>query len=159
MIVRAAQRSDATTLAAFNAALARETEGRELDPQRLAAGVAAVLEDPGRGRYLVAEREGRPVGALLLTLEWSDWRAGWFWWIQSVYVAAPHRRRGVFRALHAHVLERARERADVLGLRLYVEAGNEVAQHAYARLGLRRTSYLLLERALAAGAVPSEETR
>src|SRR5215468_3854238 len=105
--VRAAAARDLPVLVAFNAAMARETEGRALDEARLRRGVASALGDEARGRYLVAERGGQAVGALLLTREWSDWRDGWFWWIQSVYVAPAARRQGVYRALHRAVLEQA----------------------------------------------------
>ena len=121
--VRAATPKDLSLLVAFNRALAKETEALELDPERLRAGVARVLADPLAGFYRVAElpegrdadhdREGpsgpprtaRAVGCLMVTREWSDWRCGWFWWIQSVFVEPPARRRGVYRALHRSVLE------------------------------------------------------
>jgi GNAT superfamily N-acetyltransferase len=130
----------------FNRLLALESEHKVLDPAILEAGVAAVLADPGRGRYFVAEGEGGMMGQLMLTTEWSDWRNGWFWWIQSVYVCAEARRQGVFRALYEHVEGLARQDASVVGLRLYVEEENLHAQETYLRLGMERTGYLLLER-------------
>jgi GNAT superfamily N-acetyltransferase len=93
----------------------------------------------------VAEVDGRVAGALLLTLEWSDWRDGWFWWIQSVYVVREVRRRGVFRALHAAVLEQARAAGDVVGVRLYVEDRNAIAQRTYAALGMSPAGYRVYE--------------
>ena len=125
--------------------MAEETEGRHLDLMRLGRGVARALTDRSRGRYLVAERDGEVVGALFVTLEWSDWRNGWFWWIQSVYTSPAERRTGVYRALHEQVLAEARAAGDVCGVRLYVERENESAQTTYARLGMRRTGYLLYE--------------
>src|SRR5262245_25103541 len=101
--VRPACPADAAVIAEYNLRLARETEHRTLDPAVLARGVARVLADPQRGRYFVAEEAGRVVGQLLLTYEWSDWRDGWIWWIQSVYVHADSRGAGVFRALYEHV--------------------------------------------------------
>ncbi len=143
--VRDAAADDAARITAFNQAMAEETESRHLPVERLAAGVRAVFEDPVRGRYLVAETEGKVVGCLLLTTEWSDWRNGYFWWIQSVYVAPEFRRRGVYRALHSEVLRRARETPRVCGVRLYVEAENRLAQSVYEALGLERTTYRLFE--------------
>jgi ribosomal protein S18 acetylase RimI-like enzyme len=144
-LVRDARPADLDLLAAFNAALAEETEGRRLDAARLRAGVAAALQDPSRGQYRVAELDGRAVGALLVTREWSDWRNGWFWWIQSVYVLPQARRRGVYGALHADVLARAAAAGDVVGVRLYVEHENAGAQRTYERLGMLRSRYVFYE--------------
>jgi len=143
--VRPATSADQATLVDFNAAMALETENKRLDPARLRPGVAAVLSDPARGRYRVAEQDGRVVGALLVTLEWSDWRNGWFWWIQSVYVRPEARGRGVYRALHRSVLDEARAQPDVCGVRLYVDQENGVAQATYAAVGMGRTHYVFFE--------------
>lgn len=146
--VRAATPGDAATIAAFNLAMARETEDKGLDEAALQRGVARALGDPERGRYFVAERDGSVVGCLLVTREWSDWRAAWFWWIQSVYVAPAARRAGVYAALHQDVLARARAAGDVCGVRLYVETENRVAQATYERLGMRRAHYVMYEQTL-----------
>ncbi|MHC5210753.1 MAG: GNAT family N-acetyltransferase [Planctomycetota bacterium] len=143
--VRDARADDLDLLAGFNAAMALETEDKPLDSATLARGVAAVLKDASRGRYLVAERGGRPVGALMLTLEWSDWRDGWFWWIQSVFVVPDARRTGVYRALYTAVLDRARAAGDVVGVRLYVEDGNAGAQRTYEALGMAPAGYRVYE--------------
>jgi GNAT superfamily N-acetyltransferase len=143
--VRAAYPREIATLVDFNAALARESEGRELERERLEAGVAAVFADPTRGTYHVALRGDEIVGALLITHEWSDWRNGVFWWIQSVYVVPEARRQGVFQQLYAHVLERARARREVCGLRLYVEHGNERAHAVYEKVGMRPARYRFYE--------------
>jgi GNAT superfamily N-acetyltransferase len=146
LLLRRAGPADAPVIVEFNRRLAKETEGKILDPQVLAAGVAACLADPSKARYFVAEEEGQVVGQIMLTTEWSDWENGWIWWIQSVYVPAPARRRGVFRALYEHVHSAARAEPGVIGLRLYVEQDNHAAQQTYARLGMLRTRYLVLER-------------
>jgi len=138
--------ADAAVIAEYNQRLARESEGKSLDGPTLAAGVAAVLADETRGTYYVAEEGGRVVGQLMITLEWSDWRNGWLWWIQSVYVHPDARRLGVFRALYDHAAAEARRRGDVAGLRLYVERDNAAARATYARLGMGETGYLVLER-------------
>ncbi|WP_266168600.1 GNAT family N-acetyltransferase [Dyella subtropica] len=144
LAVRAAERGDIPHLVAWNAAMAWETEQKRLDPAVLERGVAAVFDEPRRGFYLMAERDGVAVGCLLVTYEWSDWRCGDFWWIQSVYVTAEARRGGVFRTLYDDVAKRAREAAAV-GLRLYVETENQRAQGTYADLGMSRCHYFMYE--------------
>jgi GNAT superfamily N-acetyltransferase len=145
--VRRASASDAAVLVEFNRLLARESEGKELDPNVLAAGVAAGLTDPQKADYFVAEDpQGGVLGSLMLTREWSDWRNGWLWWIQSVYVRADARRRGVFRALYEHVYRAAVADPAVIGLRLYMEDANETARQTYLRLGMSPTGYVVLQR-------------
>lgn len=171
--IREATAGDRDRIVLFNQALARETEGRMLDRETLTRGVEALLADPARGRYFVAEDERsgpRPaehvsdiddvdgmnggdersapaaeiVGQLAVTMEWSDWRNGDIWWIQSVYVAKSHRRRGIYGRLHRHVREMARQ-AGVIGLRLYVERDNSAAQSAYETLGMHPSCYVMFE--------------
>ena len=143
--VREALATDCQSLVEFNAKMALETEAKPLDRELLEAGIRAALGDAKRGRYFVAERAGRSIGCLMLTLEWSDWRNGWFWWIQSVFVEANQRRSGVFRKLYESVIERARETDDVAGVRLYVDAENRVAQSVYEALGMSQSHYLMYE--------------
>jgi GNAT superfamily N-acetyltransferase len=144
--VREATPADAAVVVQFNRLLAEESEGKTLDPAVLAAGVAAQLADPHKGRYFVAEEGGVILGQLGLTFEWSDWRNGWMWWIQSVYVRADARRRGIFRALFEHVRQAALEDGQVVGLRLYVDRENHGAQRTYQRLGMQVSGYFVLER-------------
>jgi len=143
--IRRARRRDAPTLIAFNCAMALETERKRLLPEVIGAGVRGLLRRPGSGFYTVAELGGEVIAALMITKEWSDWRNGDFWWIQSVYVRPEHRRRGVYRRLYRH-LQRlaARERA-VCGFRLYVEQGNRRAHATYRASGMERTHYLVFE--------------
>ena len=143
--IRLAGNSDVETLAAYNAAMARETEEIELDLARLQAGVAAVLADAGKGFYLVAEDGGAVIGQLLITYEWSDWRNGVFWWVQSVYVRPEDRGKGVYSTLYQDAVRRAREAGNVCGLRLYVEHENTRAQAAYKKLGMQPTVYQMYE--------------
>jgi GNAT superfamily N-acetyltransferase len=145
LTIRRATPADAAVVCEFNAALARESEGKELDPTTLAAGVRAALADPAKGVYAVAERGGEVVGQMMLTYEWSDWRNGWFWWVQSVYVRADARRSGVFRALYRAVHTQAAADPAVIGLRLYVERENAHARATYAALGMGETTYGLME--------------
>jgi ribosomal protein S18 acetylase RimI-like enzyme len=146
LTLRRAGPGDAAVIAEFNQRLAQESEGKTLDPAVLAAGVAAGLADPDKALYFLAEEGGAALGQVMLTKEWSDWRNGWIWWVQSVYVRPDARRRGVFRALFEHVYEAARAGPEVVGLRLYVERDNHAAQQTYQRLGMERTGYLVLER-------------
>lgn len=125
--------------------MAWETEHKQLDESVLSAGVAAALADQNKGFYLVAEAAGEVVGQLLVTREWSDWRNGWFWWIQSVYVHPEARRHGTFRSLFQRVEHLAKEAGDVVGLRLYVERENRPAQETYQKLGMNDASYAVFE--------------
>ncbi len=144
LTIRPAERDDLERIVLFNQAMARETEGRELDRTVLSRGVETVLKDAARGRYFVAERDGEVVGQLLVTTEWSDWRNGAFWWIQSVYVSKTCRREGIYARLHEYVRDLARtERA--IGLRLYVERDNEPAKSTYRSLGMAESSYRFFE--------------
>lgn len=144
IVVRLAVRTDIDHIAQWNRAMAWETEAKALDSGVLARGVTAVFDEPRRGFYLIAERDGEPCGCLLVTYEWSDWRAGDFWWIQSVYVVESARREGVFRRLYDEVQQRA-QAAGAVGLRLYVETENERAQRTYAGLGMERCHYFMYE--------------
>lgn len=148
LTVRPAQAEDLEALVHGNAELARESEGKNLDVATLRSGVAALLADAGKGRYFVAEADGRYAGQLLITYEWSDWRCGWFWWIQSVYVAPAARGQGVYRRLHEHVATLARQAGDVVGLRLYVEENNRRAQRVYQQCGMASAHYLVMEQLL-----------
>ena len=151
LVIRPATPADLETLAAWAEAMALETEGKTLDPATIRAGIAAGLQDARKARYLVAERrssaadDGDAVGTLMLTTEWSDWRNGDWWWIQSVYVVPGARRLGVFRALYAHVEAEARATPGVRGLRLYVENNNTRAQATYAALGMSDAHYRVFE--------------
>lgn len=142
--IRRAQPADLETIIDFNQRLAVESEGVELDAQRLRTGVTAQLNDSSRGFYLVAELDGRIVGQLALTFEWSDWRNATFWWLQNVYVAPEYRRKGVLKALYERVRTLAAEER-VCGVRLYVEHENHVAQAAYKELGLSPAVYSMYE--------------
>lgn len=145
MRIRLATPHDAAVLTEFNAAMALETERKELLPEVIGAGVRSLLGSPASGFYVVAEDGAQVIGALLVTKEWSDWRNGNFWWIQSVYVQPAFRRRGVYRRLYRHVQELAAKDPAVCGFRLYVERENARAQAVYGALGMKETRYLVYE--------------
>jgi GNAT superfamily N-acetyltransferase len=143
--VREAIWEDARIIADFNVAMALETEGKRLCPETVQEGVREALGRPELAQYFVAVYAGEVVGQLMVTYEWSDWRNGMFWWIQSVYVRPDARRRGVFHSLYRQVEQVARETAGVCGLRLYVDQNNEQAMSAYRELGMVASGHLLFE--------------
>ena len=143
--IRPATERDIEVITANNAALAMETEHRRLSPDIVRAGVSAALADPAKGCYFVAELAGQVVGQIMHTYEWSDWRNGCFWWIQSVYVVPSARGQGVFRRLFDHLRTLARAEPGVCGLRLYVERDNSRAQKTYRQCGLMDPGYFVME--------------
>ena len=143
--IRKAGVADAAAISRFNQAMALETEGKALVPVLVDAGVLRLLREPSLGFYVVAGDGDRIVACLLVTQEWSDWRNGLFWWIQSVFVEAAWRRRGVYSALYRFVRQLADVDGGVCGFRLYVEKENAVAQETYAALGMVQTDYLIYE--------------
>ena len=145
MNIRTAESNDAPTIARFNAAMALESEEVELDLAVLTAGVRAALADRSKAFYLLAEIDRIPVGQLMVTFEWSDWRNGWIWWIQSVFVEPEHRRQGVYRRLYRHLEQLAAAQGDVRGMRLYVMRENHRAKRTYESLGMRHSEYDLYE--------------
>ncbi len=147
-IIRSAGPDDISDIAQFNIAMAQETEERQLDPETIQSGVSGVIQNHAHGFYLIAERDQVAVGSLLITFEWSDWRNGTLWWIQSVYVKPEHRRTGVFKALYDAVIARARAAKSVRGIRLYVEQENLDAQSVYQKLSMQKTPYQMFERML-----------
>jgi len=143
--VRDARPDDAATVADFQIRMARESEGMALDPPTVDAGVRAVFADPTKGRYLVAEHDGRVVGCTLTVPEWSDWRNATVLWIHSLYVVPEARRRGAFRALYVHLKRIVEQSPDLAGLRLYVDKTNRVAQQVYDAMGMTCEHYDLYE--------------
>ena len=146
IVTRRATPADAEMIAEFNNLLALETEDKTLDGEVLRRGVAAILTDANKGVYYLAESAGQVVGQAMITREWSDWRDGWMWWLQSVYVQAESRRCGVFSALFEHIVGEARAAGNVIGLRLYVEHQNHAAQATYRRFGLEEIPFHVFQR-------------
>ena len=145
MSIRPARSTDLEFIVEGNASMAAETEGRPLDRALLAEGVAAVFADPNKGRYYIADDGEEPVGQVLVTYEWSDWRAGWFWWLTSVHLMPEKRGQGVFSALYAHILAEARRDPEICGIRLYVASANTRAAAIYVKCGLRDAGYRIFE--------------
>ncbi len=145
--IRDATPPDTATIVDFNQRLAWETEQKHLDPATLTQGVGRLLADASLGRYFLATSGGQIVGQLMITYEWSDWRNGPIWWLQSVYVIAQFRRQGVFRCLHEHVRGLAKDQAEAVALRLYVERENHAAQAVYRQAGMEDAGYFVMEEA------------
>jgi GNAT superfamily N-acetyltransferase len=143
--IRRGTPADIPLIVEFNSRLAQESEGKALDVPILTAGVAAAMADPSKGPYYLAVDGETVLGQTQITFEWSDWRNGWLWWIQGVYVRAEARKRGVFRALYEHIEQEARQAGNVIGLRLYVDQHNHGAQQTYRNLGMTPSNYLLYE--------------
>ncbi len=146
LTIRRATLADAELVTEFNRLLAEESEGKQLDLALLVPGVRAALADPHKTLYFLALEGEAIVGQISVTYEWSDWRNGWFWWIQSVYVRPESRRRGVFRTLYQHVERAAQTDPEVIGIRLYVDDANRAAHGTYQNMGMERTSYHVLEK-------------
>jgi GNAT superfamily N-acetyltransferase len=144
ILVRNAEAPDWAAIAEFNRALAAETEDKDLDWDVLCAGVRNLLDDATKGRYFIAELDGRIVGTTMITYEWSDWRDGWIWWIQSVYVHPDFRGHGVFSRLYRHI-EALAATGGVRAVRLYVLKSNERARATYLKLGMHESGYTVLE--------------
>ena len=145
IVIRQATHLDISTIVVFNTAMASETEDKALDPITLQQGVSEVLSNPAKGFYLLAVFSDTIVGQLMITSEWSDWRNGYFWWIQSVYVKQDHRKRGVYKALNEEVLNLARLNGSICGIRLYVDKDNTAAQQVYRNLGMSESNYYMYE--------------
>jgi ribosomal protein S18 acetylase RimI-like enzyme len=143
--IRVAEQSDLASLVKFNQLMAWETEQKKLDESTLGKGVAALIADDNKGFYLVAEQGTDVVGSLMVTTEWSDWRNGVFWWVQSVYISPECRRQGIYAQLYAQVKILALQQQDVCGFRLYVEKENLIAQKTYESLGMQQSHYLMYE--------------
>lgn len=144
MEIRAAEKKDLEVIADFNIRMAWETEDKELDRQTILAGVEALLNDPLKGRYYLASGNGKVIGQLMITYEWSDWRNETIWWIQSVYVETEFRGQGVYRALYEKVCAEA-SASGIHTIRLYVEKNNLNAQAVYEKLGMEETVYKMYE--------------
>ena len=143
--IRQAEVKDAEAIAEFNRLMAFETEHKKLLPEVILAGVNAMIANPSHGFYLVAEDGDQIAGSLMVTTEWSDWRNGVVWWVQSVYVREEYRRQGIYRSLYEEVKALAEQDPSICGFRLYVEKDNVNAQKTYESLGMEETDYLMYE--------------
>lgn len=143
--IRTANRDDASKILEFQLNLANETENVALDKLVTTKGIKAVFDDPGKGVYYVAVYNNEVIGCFLITFEWSEWRNGVVWWLQSVYVDASHRRNGVFKKMYNYIIQTVSQDSSILGLRLYVDKSNLRAQKVYGNLGMNGDHYTVYE--------------
>lgn len=148
MKIRLAKREDAHNFVEFNSAMALETEGKTLDHTTVETAVFAIVDDPAKGFYIVAEEDEKIIGGLLITYEWSDWRNAWWWWIQSVFLEPEARGKRVYSQLYDFVKAEANQAGNVYGIRLYVETENAHAQRVYEKVGMERSPYLMYSETL-----------
>ena len=135
---------DIDTIVQFQADMAMESEGCVLNKEKVTKGVTAAMLDDSKGIYWVAKYEGKTIGSLMITREWSDWNNEWYWWIQSVYVTPEYRKQGVYKAMYQKVKDAAKEN-NVSQIRLYADKTNLSAQKAYQSLGMHKSHYLMFE--------------
>ncbi len=145
IIIRNANKEDISIIVKFNTAMAMETESKTLESAIIREGVDAVLNNAALGHYFIAEIDDIPVGQLMITKEWSDWRNGEFWWIQSVYVYPDYRQNNIFKELYNEVLKLAKQSKIVCGVRLYVDKENTIAQNVYSKIGMKESNYIFFE--------------
>lgn len=145
ILIRFAEIRDVSVITKFNRAMALETEQKELIPEVISKGVNKLLNNPNLGFYVIAERGNEVIGSLMVTTEWSDWRNGMFWWVQSVYIEPNERRKGIYTELYNFIRESANNNPSICGFRLYVEKENTLAQNAYEALGMMETDYRIYE--------------
>lgn len=145
MLARKAKAEELNSILKFQLAMAKETENIELDAAIVRKGVTAVFEDPSKGCYFVVEEEGKVIGSLLTTYEWSDWRNGMIVWIQSVFVIPEFRRKGAYSTLYLYVKKMVNENPLLNGIRLYADKSNITAHKAYKKLGMNSDHYITFE--------------
>lgn len=143
--IRPSKSEDISILADFQRCLADETENIYLDNEVVSAGLKALFADPAKGIYYVAEAEGKIIGCFLITYEWSDWRNGMVWWLQSVYIFPTHRRQGIFKKMYDHIIQMIHHDKNIIGLRLYVDKKNTHAQKVYQAMGMNGDHYTVFE--------------
>lgn len=143
--IRPSKPEDIKLLADFQLRLAAETESIELNREVASAGIKALFDDPGKGTYYVAVIASKIIGCYLITYEWSDWRNGMVWWLQSVYVLESHRQQGVFKHMYDHIIKTISQDPTIIGLRLYVDKSNSRAQKVYQSLGMNGDHYTVFE--------------
>lgn len=147
IIITKGQIEDIENIAQFQVDMAMESEGTQLDKDTVTKGVSAAMADENKGLYYIARVDGKAVGSLMLTREWSDWNNGWYWWIQSVYVAPDYRRQGVYKSMYNAVCTDAKQQ-NIAQVRLYVDKTNTRGQEVYSSLGMQESHYLIYETTL-----------
>ena len=143
--VRNANPEDIPYIIEFQKQMALETEELTLDDQKINKGVEAVFDNPEKGFYIVTTSNSQVVASMLITTEWSDWRNGYFLWIQSLYVISSFRKQGIFRNMYQFIKQTVVETTNYFGLRLYVEENNKTAFDVYMNVGMKGSHYKMFE--------------
>ena len=141
MKIRKGTTNDLNCIVNFTLNLAKETESKELNKEVVKKGVLKILEGEIQGEYFVCEINGEIAGQIMILYEWSDWRNGYFIWIQSVYVDSKYRNKGVFKTMFDHIKDFCSSNSEFLGLRLYVDKNNKNAMEAYSKAGMYESNY------------------
>jgi ribosomal protein S18 acetylase RimI-like enzyme len=129
----------------FQQRLAYESEEVTLDSSTLRKGMEAMFADPGKGLYYIASDGDEVVGCHMITYEWSDWKNGMVWWLQSVYVKESHRKKGIFKMMYDNVISMIKKDPNLIALRLYVDKSNERAMKVYSAMGMDGSHYTVYE--------------
>ena len=136
----------AEQIAINNCQMALETENKNLDYDLVHLGVLNLFKNNHFGFYLIAEQDDDVVASLMITYEWSDWRNGLFWWIQSVYVLPSHRQKGIYKKMYERARAMSKQsEVPVCGFRLYAENNNTAAHKAYTNCGMEMCNYVMFE--------------
>ena len=144
MNVRKAVLKDLPVLLEFTSEEARESEGSARVFANIEAGIRQALEDDSKAVYwLLLDDSGEALGSISALTEWSDWNAGYYWWIQSVYIVPDQRGKGCFELLLDAVVEEM-ENQGGLALRLHVHKDNKRAIGAYRKSAFETLPYEIM---------------
>ena len=111
------------------------------------AALRALLADPGLGRVLLMEEEGKAVGYLVVAFGYSLEFRGRDAFVDELYVVPSNRGRGLGREALRVAEERFRE-AGVRALHLEVHPDNAPARRLYASAGYADRKYYLMSKKL-----------
>ncbi|MEH6591413.1 MAG: GNAT family N-acetyltransferase [Halioglobus sp.] len=144
MDIRKAVLEDLPKLVDFISEEAREAEGSVIASGNLERGIQKGLEDDSIAMYWVlTDTSGEVVGSISALKEWSDWNAGFYWWIQSMYLVPDQRGKG-YMALLLDAVEREMKSQNGIELRLYVHQDNKGAIKAYEKSSFEKLPYEIM---------------
>jgi RimJ/RimL family protein N-acetyltransferase len=144
MSARRAVLDDLPYLVKFTAEEAREAENSVKIPETLTKGIKKALEDDSVAMYwILSDENNHPIGSVSALKEWSDWNAGYYWWIQSMYLVPSQRGKGKMKTL-LDAVKSAMAQEHGLQLRLYVHEGNKTAIKAYEKAKFVHSKYKIM---------------